>query len=42
MVLADKQEWVEVKNYIRKMKAGLYDKERTEETLYALKKYIKL
>jgi len=35
-------EWVEVKNYIRKMRAGLYDKERTEETLYALKKYIKL
>lgn len=35
-------EWVEVKIYIKKMKAGLYDKERTEETLYALKKYIKL
>ena len=35
-------EWAEVKTYIRKMKAGLYDKGRAAETLYALKKYIKL
>ncbi len=35
-------EWAEVKSYIRKMKAGLYDRERTEETLRALKKYVKL
>lgn len=35
-------EWEEVKNYIKKMKAGLYDQKRTQETFYALKKYIKL
>lgn len=35
-------EWIEVKNYIKKMKLGLYDKKRTEETFNALKKYKKL
>jgi 7-cyano-7-deazaguanine synthase in queuosine biosynthesis len=34
--------WKGAKKYIRKMKAGLYDKERTEETFLALKKYIKI
>ncbi len=34
--------WEETKNYIKKMKAGLYDKERASETFCALKKYIKL
>ncbi|MDO8436052.1 MAG: 7-cyano-7-deazaguanine synthase [bacterium] len=35
-------EWEGAKEYIKKMKAGLYDKERTEETFLALKKYIKI
>lgn len=34
--------WIEVKKYIRKIRAGHYDKERAAETLQALSKYIKL
>jgi 7-cyano-7-deazaguanine synthase in queuosine biosynthesis len=34
--------WKGAKEYVEKMKAGLYDKERTEETFSALRKYIKI
>ncbi len=34
--------WSEVKHYVSKMKAGLYDQDRVEETFFALRKYIKI
>lgn len=35
-------QWGEAANYIQKMKIGLYDPLRTEETLLALRKYVKV
>lgn len=35
-------QWKEVNNYLKKIKKGLYDQQRSKETLFALKKHIEI